>query len=76
MKFVPEAGEVESTITSSTQRTKNTVYGTKRRSINGRSGLRVPRAVVREKCNRDIRHNTVMHRTELLNESDYTIVAP
>jgi hypothetical protein len=58
-----------------TKRTKNKVYGTKRRSINGRIGLRVPRAVLREKCNRYKRHNTVMHRTELLNESDYTIVA-
>jgi group II intron reverse transcriptase/maturase len=58
-----------------TKRTKNRVSGTKRRSINGRIGLRIPSTVVREKCNRDIRHNTVMHRTELLNESDYTIVA-
>jgi hypothetical protein len=30
---------------------------------------------VREKCNRYKRRNKVMHRTELLNESDYTIVA-
>jgi group II intron reverse transcriptase/maturase len=58
-----------------TKRTKNKVYGTKRRSINGRVGLRVPRAVVRDKCNRYKRHNKVMHRSELLNESDYTIIA-
>src|SRR6266568_2913092 len=58
-----------------TKRTKNKIYGTKRRSINGRIGLRVPRAVLREKCNRYKRHNTVMHRTELLNESDYTIIS-
>jgi group II intron reverse transcriptase/maturase len=58
-----------------TKRTKNKVYGTKRRSINGRVGLRVPRTVVRDKCNRYKRHNKVMHRTELLNESDYTIMA-
>jgi group II intron reverse transcriptase/maturase len=58
-----------------TKRTKNRVSGTKRRSINGRIGLRIPSTVVREKCNRSKRHNTVMHRTELLNESDYTIVA-
>jgi group II intron reverse transcriptase/maturase len=58
-----------------TKRTKNKVYGTKRRSINGRVGLRVPQAVIREKCNRYKRRNKVMHRTELLNESDYTIMA-
>ena len=58
-----------------TKRTKNKASGTKRRSINGKVGLRVPRTVVRDKCNRDIQHHKVMHRTALLNESDYTIVA-
>ena len=58
-----------------TKRTKNKVYGTKRRSINGGVGLRVPRTVVRDKCDRYKQHNKVMHRTELLNESDYTIIA-
>ena len=58
-----------------TKRTKNKVYGTKRRSINGRVGLRVPRAVLIDKCNRYKRHNKVMHRSELLNESDYTIIS-
>jgi group II intron reverse transcriptase/maturase len=58
-----------------TKRTKNKISGTKRRSINGRIGLRVPPTVLREKCNRYKRHNKVMHRTELLNESDYSIVA-
>ncbi len=58
-----------------TKRTKNKVYGTKRRSINGGVGLRVPRTVIRDKCDRYKQHNKVMHRTELLNESDYTIIA-
>lgn len=58
-----------------TKRTKNKVYGTKRRSINGRIGLRVPQTVVRDKCNCYKQRNKVMHRTELLNESDYTIIA-
>jgi group II intron reverse transcriptase/maturase len=58
-----------------TKRTKNKIYGTKRRSINGRVGLRVPRAVLLDKCNRYKRHNKVMHRSELLNESDYTIIS-
>jgi AI2M/AI1M-like, HNH endonuclease/Type II intron maturase len=58
-----------------TKRTKNKISGTKCRSINGRIGLRVPPTVLREKCNRYKRHNKVMHRPELLNESDYSIVA-
>ncbi len=54
--------------------TKNHVSGTKCRSINGHIGLRVPRAVVLDKCNRYKRRNKAIHRAELLNESDYTIV--
>jgi group II intron reverse transcriptase/maturase len=57
------------------KRTKNRASGTKRRSINGHIGLRVPRAVLVDKCNRYKKHNKVMHRTELLNESDYTIIS-
>ncbi len=57
------------------KRTKNRASGTKRRSINGHIGLRVPQAVLVEKCNRYKKHNKVMPRTELLNESDYTIIS-
>src|SRR5947209_18858498 len=49
--------------------------GHKCRSINGRIGLRVPRAVLLEKCNRYKRRNKAVHRTKLLHESDYTIIA-
>lgn len=52
-----------------------TKTGFKRRSINGRVGFRVPRAVLKEKCNRYQRGNKPIHRAELLNESDYTIIA-
>ncbi|MBA2396579.1 MAG: RNA-directed DNA polymerase [Ktedonobacteraceae bacterium] len=52
-----------------------TKAGFKRRSINGRIGLRIPRAVLTEKCNRYKRGNKAIHRAELLNESDYTIMA-
>jgi group II intron reverse transcriptase/maturase len=52
-----------------------TKTGFKRRSINGRIGLRIPRAVLTEKCNRYKRGNKPIHRAELLNESDYTIMA-
>jgi group II intron reverse transcriptase/maturase len=43
--------------------------------INGTIGLRVPVAVIREKCRRFMRHGTVMHRMELTNNSTYSIVA-
>jgi group II intron reverse transcriptase/maturase len=52
-----------------------TTGGVKRRSINGKTGLRVPRAVVLEKCKRYQQHGKPCHRAELLNESDYTIMA-
>jgi group II intron reverse transcriptase/maturase len=49
--------------------------GIKRRSINGIIGLRVPRATMLEKCSRYQRMGKPHHRAELLNESDYTIIA-
>jgi len=57
------------------KRTKNRVRGTKCRSINGHIGLRVPRTVLVDKSNRYKRRNKVMHRAELVNESDYTIIS-
>ena len=52
-----------------------TKAGFKRRSINGKVGLRVPQAVVTEKRKRYQQRGKPIHRTELLNESDYTIIA-
>src|SRR5450631_2095534 len=49
--------------------------GVKRRSINGTIGLRVPRTTLLEKCKRYQRQGKPCHRAELLNESDYTILA-
>src|SRR5260221_1052541 len=49
--------------------------GRKKRRINGNIGLRVPPTTVQEKCKRYLQKNRPMHRAELLNESDYTIVA-
>lgn len=49
--------------------------GRKNRRINGNIGLRVPQTVVQEKCKRYMQKNRPIHRAELLNESDYTIVA-
>ena len=48
--------------------------GRKRRSINGQIGLRVPREVLMSKCKRYQRGGKAMYRTELVNESDFTIM--
>lgn len=46
-----------------------------RRSLNGTIGLRVPREVIKNKCLSYKRHSRkVLHRTELINDSDFTIV--
>src|SRR5207253_6482523 len=52
-----------------------TKRGTKCRSINGRVGLRVPRDVLKAKCQQYLKNGKAIHRTELINESDYTIVS-
>jgi hypothetical protein len=62
------------TLHKDTKRTKAT-SGTKRRSINGQIGLRVPREVLMSKCSRYKRRGKAIHRAELLNESDYSIIS-
>lgn len=47
--------------------------GTDRRSANGRIGLRIPQDKMDEKCQRYKQEGKVMHRAELMIESDYTI---
>ncbi len=49
--------------------------GTDRRSINGLVGLRVPHAVILEKCDRYQKRGKPIQRAELLNESDFTIIS-
>jgi len=62
------------TIQCNTKQTVNT-NGHKGRSINGVIGFKVPRIVIEEKCKRYMRKGKPIHRAELLNESDYTIIA-
>ncbi|MBO0794989.1 MAG: maturase, partial [Ktedonobacteraceae bacterium] len=62
------------TLHNDTKQTK-AKNGQRKRSINGRVGLRVPRTVLIEKCNRYQKGGKAIHRAELLNESDYTIIA-
>lgn len=57
-----------------TKRTK-TLRGKKCRSVNGRIGLRVPRDVLVAKCDRYRKGGKAIHRAELLQESDFTIIA-
>jgi len=46
-----------------------------RRSHNGNSGWRVPEEVIQNKCQRYTQHSRkVLHRTELINDSDFTII--
>jgi group II intron reverse transcriptase/maturase len=47
----------------------------KRRSINGKVGLRVPGAVILEKRKRYQQAGKPVHRTKLLKESDFTIIS-
>lgn len=49
--------------------------GTDRRSVNGLIGLRIPHAVILEKCDRYKKRGKPVHRAELLNESDFTIIS-
>ena len=46
-----------------------------RHSINGDMSLRIPAAAVRTRCQLYLRHGKPMHRAELLNAEDYTIVS-
>src|SRR6266487_4871306 len=64
-------------ITTRQSNTKQTLdrNGYRGRSINGDIGLKVPTKVIREKCKRYMRKGKPFHRAELLNESDYTILA-
>ncbi len=62
------------TIQSNTKQTRDK-NGYTGRKINGAIGLKVPRKVVEEKCKRYMRKGKPIHRAELLNESDYTIIA-
>jgi group II intron reverse transcriptase/maturase len=62
------------TLQSDTKQTRNK-NGRKGRSINGEIGLKVPQTVVKEKCKRYMRKGKPVQRAELLNSSDFTIIA-
>jgi group II intron reverse transcriptase/maturase len=67
------------TLQDDTKRTKRRNAGgygkdVKCRSINGRIGLRIPEDVLEEKCKRYMKDGKVMHRKELIERNDYSIV--
>lgn len=45
------------------------------RSINAGIGLRIPRSVLLDKCSRYMKRGKPIHRSELENESDFTIIS-
>jgi hypothetical protein len=47
---------------------------TKRRVLNGKVELSLAAAVIQEKCQRYLRHNKPIHRTEMLNDSVFSII--
>jgi len=57
------------TLRENTQRGRD-----KRRSLNGKIGLRVPRRVVEEKCQKYMSNGQPRHRAEIVEDSDFTIL--
>ncbi len=63
------------TMQRDTKRSPTTrTHGTKCRSVNGRVGLRVPKDVLRSKCEQYTKKGKAIHRKELQNDSDFTII--
>lgn len=46
-----------------------------RRSVNGRIQLHVPKTVIEEKCQKYQRNGKVIHRAEMLNETEFSIMS-
>jgi group II intron reverse transcriptase/maturase len=53
----------------------NTERSFDQRSINAGIGLRIPQTVIQDKCARYMRNGKPIHRPELENESDFTIIS-
>ena len=57
------------------QRVNDYIDPTGRRGLNGVIGLYVPPKIIEAKCAKYLRKGKTMHRSELLRDSDFTIVA-
>jgi len=64
----------EVTVLQEDRQRSMTIYGSDRRSINGRIGLKVPKDVVEEKCRDYMQDGKPIHRIELMQEDEYTII--
>jgi len=64
----------EVTTRQADRKRSTTQNGTDRRSVNGKIGFRVPKDVLEAKCQRYKRHGKAIHRAEVMQENDYTIV--
>lgn len=64
----------EVTIIQDDKKRYKTSKGVNRRSINGKIGLKVPKSVQKTKCQKYMRNGKAIHRAELLQESDFTII--
>lgn len=65
----------EISTTQKNEKRELTARGTKCRTINGTIGLKVPLSVLREKQQRYMKNGKAVHRTELINDTDFTIIA-
>ena len=64
----------EVTIQQEDRKRCKTIHGYDRRSINGAIGLQVPKDVIERKCEFYSREQEAIHRTELVQESDFDII--
>src|SRR5438067_1708830 len=64
----------EVTVIQDDQKRFITEEGRDRRNLNGRIGLLVPKDVRKTKCSKYMRNGYAIHRTALLQESDFTII--
>lgn len=53
----------------------NTKHDKNRRSVNGQMRLTIPKKVIEEKCQKYMKDGKVRHRTEMLNESEFSIMS-
>ena len=57
-----------------TQQSNDKLDHRRQRTVNGRIGLRVPAKVIKQHCQAYMRNGKPAHRSELLNDDDFTIV--
>jgi group II intron reverse transcriptase/maturase len=64
----------EVTVIQDDKKRYRTTKGKNRRSLNGKIGLKIPKDVLETKCKKYLRKGKAIHRPQLLQESDFTIM--